>query len=329
MTNEHRSSQIDGLRALAALGVVIFHYFSFPEHLGSFGVQLFFMISGYVITGSLSRSSDLRIFWTHRVLRLYPAYWLSVIVAAIALHVSGQTVTAQGVAVNLTMFQWYLGYPDLIDPYWTLAYELVFYILMSVVVLVGLIARLEYFAIGWAILMLIARLAEPLSSWLATDYRLDLLLMPSFGHLFLIGMMIWRSSNGGGRLAVAIAVALLGLSLFGRTDWEPIPGPMYAVSNCIFAGLLWLAARGSLSLAGVKPLALLGVASYSIYLFHVPILILAQTYLPGASVWGVAALGMPVTLGVSFAVWSAVERPAQQLAKWVSSRARTIATPAV
>src|SRR4051812_27686862 len=96
-----RLSELDALRGMAAMAVLLFHYtghavryfhdFPFYWSLGNRGVQLFFGISGFVIFWTLDRSSTLADFAYSRVTRLYPTYWLSLmLVSALSLAVGNQ-----------------------------------------------------------------------------------------------------------------------------------------------------------------------------------------------------------------------------------------------
>ncbi|RZL85717.1 MAG: acyltransferase, partial [Sphingomonas sp.] len=144
-----RIEALDGLRGLAALLVVFQHVaegilkmHTLPPdferagrlllgetfNFGRFGVALFFLLSGFVIPFSFSTDRPLHRFVISRVFRLYPAYWLSLGFALLVLHAIGVRVPAPGViAANLTMMQKYLGQPDVVAAYWTLATELAFY----------------------------------------------------------------------------------------------------------------------------------------------------------------------------------------------------------
>ena len=80
-----RLHSLDALRGLAALGVVAYHYLDQPAYYGLLGVELFFIISGFVILMTLERVPSLLQFAIGRAARLYPAYWFSVAVAGVFL----------------------------------------------------------------------------------------------------------------------------------------------------------------------------------------------------------------------------------------------------
>ncbi|WP_272493056.1 acyltransferase family protein [Jidongwangia harbinensis] len=164
-----RMGWLDALRGLAALVVVFYH---FADHLlggvlrlfdgwlwtGRYGVMLFFLVSGYVIPMSLERYGNLRRFWLGRLFRIYPAWLLAVVLAGVAIAVLDHrrmpaALTADPVAgalAHLTMLQELLGLPNLLGVFWTLSYEMVFYLFMSALFVFGLHRRPAVFAIGIA-----------------------------------------------------------------------------------------------------------------------------------------------------------------------------------
>ncbi len=135
-----RFQELDALRGIAAVLVVFFHFtvgkngYDRYFKIGITGVDLFFIISGFVIFMSLQHINNSIDFVINRVSRLYPTYWASVsftfflfTVYAIYKH----TFSYKDIIIymgNLTMFQYYLNIPDLDGPYWTMIIEMVFYI---------------------------------------------------------------------------------------------------------------------------------------------------------------------------------------------------------
>ncbi|MEU8243758.1 acyltransferase [Actinoplanes missouriensis] len=161
----HRLAWLDALRGYAAVVVALFHlspvvlgtalhlqiYRAFD--LGKYAVLLFFLVSGYVIPMSLERHGSLRRFWAGRLCRIYPAYLVTVVLAA-GLAAAGlhrlpdqlRTETSASVLAHATMLQDLLGVRGLVRPFWTLSYEMLFYLLVA-----GLFAwRLHRFSAGWA-----------------------------------------------------------------------------------------------------------------------------------------------------------------------------------
>src|SRR5260221_4681299 len=156
-----RLAFIDTLRGIAVLSVLLQHslevivsnhptgeyYWVFHNaigyyvNFGRFGVVLFFFVSGFVIPFSFPDSATpARDFTISRFFRLYPAYWLSILVGLILMPiVEGKTYPLSQIAVNLTMFQTFVNIPNLWVIYWTLAIELIFYISCTVLFAMGLL----------------------------------------------------------------------------------------------------------------------------------------------------------------------------------------------
>lgn len=144
-----RFRELDGLRGIAAFAVVVYHLTVghdafFPDdpaspvtfHYGEYGVQLFFLISGFVILMTAQRSKRPSDFVISRVSRLYPPYWLAVVVSSVLVLAFGVPVLS-GVTwwerlANLTMIQRWFFIPNVDMVYWTLAIEMQFYVLLFV-----------------------------------------------------------------------------------------------------------------------------------------------------------------------------------------------------
>ena len=173
-----RLELLDYGRLAAALCVVAYHYFfngiqngkiasitAVPEivafaRYGYLGVQFFFMISGYVIFFSAQNRSASQ-FAVSRLVRLYPAFWIALLVTTgFALLWGGQlSVTPMQVLANMTMMGPAFGQPYVDGVYWTLQLELTFYALVLAVLLLGWQRHLATFALVWPFAMLLALLA--------------------------------------------------------------------------------------------------------------------------------------------------------------------------
>ena len=153
----------------ATISVVLFHYsfngisngkissvtadidlIQFTKY-GYLGVEFFIMISGFVILASVGNRSA-GAFAFSRCLRLFPAYWVSVTITAIfALYFGGElmSVSLAKVLLNYTMLQSFIGVSHVDRVYWTLVYELKFYALIFVFILVGVQRLVERFFVVW------------------------------------------------------------------------------------------------------------------------------------------------------------------------------------
>ncbi|MFD0528642.1 acyltransferase family protein [Kitasatospora arboriphila] len=210
-----RLRALDGLRLLAALGVMLFHYTGkdldpriwgarpralMPEvsRISSYtwlGVELFFLISGFVICMSCwgKRPRD---FLTSRVVRLYPAYWFAVLLTAAVVALAARPwgsyheLTYRLVLTNLTMFQWPMG-TEAVDPiYWTLWIEMRFYVVFAVVLAFGLTyRRVVLFCMAWTLAAILA----PGMHW----GPLTELAQPQYAPFFVAGIVMYLMHRFG------------------------------------------------------------------------------------------------------------------------------------
>ncbi|TKJ16702.1 acyltransferase [Blastococcus sp. CCUG 61487] len=154
VTRQGRLEFLDALRGIAALVVAVQHLgetqwvelLGWSHHWfrpGSFGVLVFFLCSGFIIPASLERRNDLVEFWIGRFFRLWPLYLAILAVVFAAWGLSARYSPPDGYRVwedsllNLTMLQVFTSRPLVIGASWTLGYELVFYLLVSVLFLLG------------------------------------------------------------------------------------------------------------------------------------------------------------------------------------------------
>ncbi|MFB7666842.1 acyltransferase family protein [Kitasatospora sp. NPDC056138] len=214
-----RLAALDGLRFVAALMVVAYHYLAFgsdwgrpraevfpvlhlPASYGWLGVQLFFLISGFVICLS-GWGRSLSDFFTSRVIRLFPAYWLAVLVTTLVLAlVQGGTAPRgwQDVLTNLTMFEHPFGAPYVDAVYWSLWAEARFYLIFALVVWRGLTyRRVLTFCMVWLA-------AGVLAYGLPNEGLLQLLVMPEYCWFFVGGIAFYLIRRFGPDLLLWLLV---------------------------------------------------------------------------------------------------------------------------
>jgi peptidoglycan/LPS O-acetylase OafA/YrhL len=225
MTNT-RVNEIDLLRFFAALSVVFFHYsfrgyaadamsvMPYPllapfSKYGYLGVELFFIISGFVILMTAA-SGSLRRFFVSRVVRLYPAFWACCTItfaAIIAIGGSRFSASVSQYLINLTMLNGFVGVPSIDGVYGTLLVEMKFYALVAVILAIGRIHQAQLFLILWLIAS-IALEIMPISS-------LRSLLIVEFSAYFIAGatyFLIW--SQGVSLTRVGMIILSWGLAVF-------------------------------------------------------------------------------------------------------------------
>jgi peptidoglycan/LPS O-acetylase OafA/YrhL len=325
---QERLPALDGLRAIAALAVLFFHYTSGYEHVvgphiravpklewGHFGVELFFIISGFVIAWTLQRASSPADFAWRRIARLYPAYLVVAAITAVVIFGFGFNpahVEARDVAWNAIP-----GLPPLvpaqnIDPsYWTLGLEISFYVMAAAVTFGQPKLRFEIFCLLWLAASLITR------GVFADDVRLRLLIVSDYSPLFVAGAMLFAlvTTRRRDRLTMATLAAAIAVSFIGADQHWLHLGHGIAVS--LFVGVVFLASTGRLPFLGLRPLVLLGEASYSLYLIHqiAGYWIIANLERLGVHPFAAVAIATVLVVLAAFGLRIAVERPAQRLVR--------------
>ncbi|MFE4048372.1 acyltransferase family protein [Streptomyces sp. YIM B13518] len=291
-----RLRALDGLRLVAALMVAAYHYGgrggyvtdawgSSPKHqfptlhtlfsYGCLGVQVFFVISGFVICMSGWGRTPTS-FLASRVSRLMPAYWVAVVLvtAVFALPaVAYQAVSPSDALVNLTMLQQPLGADRVLGVCWTLWVELRFYALFALfVVLPGANRRrVLLFCGGWLLASVLARAAhEPL---------LDLVLMPEYAPFFIGGTglyLVHRDRRDAHAWAVTAVSFLIGQHYAVDELWN-VSDPDAFAHRTTF-GIVLVVALGFAAVAAIalgwlnrvnwRWLTVAGALTYPFYLVH-------------------------------------------------------------
>lgn len=284
------------LRGLAATAVVLAHV-NERFGLGAIGVDVFFVISGFVMANAV-RGKTPGQFLSDRFWRIYPAYWAVAVPWILFGFVSGAVSIGSAAASLMLWPQWFGVYSLFIGVSWTLVYELAFYLAVA-----GSIWLRSY---KLPLLLFAAALvARPLVDHPAVD-----LLGHPIAIEFLFGIVIALAPKRGPAGLKLLISGLLWLALF------PNPGLHSIIVNAdddyaLHRLLLWgvpsalivyglICQEERLPEQWIRPLLLLGAASYSIYLVHGPVLALID--LPWTA-------ELALALATGFAVWRFVEQP--------------------
>ncbi|WP_328553818.1 MULTISPECIES: acyltransferase family protein [unclassified Streptomyces] len=293
---ENRLRALDGLRLIAALMVAGYHYGgrdgevvqawgSSPKHqfptlhhlfaYGCLGVQVFFVISGFVICMS-GWGRPLRSFFASRASRLLPAYWAAIIIvtAVFALPVVAyKAVSPSDALVNLTMLQQPLGVDRVLGVCWTLWAEIRFYALFALcIVLPGANRqRVILFCAGWTLAAAIAQgVDEPL---------LNMVLMPEYAPYFIGGVglyLVHRNRRDAHAWGIVGVSWLIGQHYAVQRLWHA-PNPRF-FSDRSSLGILLVVTFGYVAVAAIalgwlrwanwRWLTVAGALTYPFYLVH-------------------------------------------------------------
>lgn len=311
----NRLKELDAFRGLAILLVVLFHYtytfdvsralgyitFPLPVWFGHLGVNLFFIISGFVIYMTLRKLNSVKAFAISRFSRLYPPYWVSVLLnlalfALVPSHYVG--FSPLDWVLNLTMVQELIGSKNIDWVYWTLTTELIFYVTMALVLGFRKLDKIEY--IGAAILLfrvLLTLFQAPFRGELGQYLGL------TYFHLFFAGIIFYRMKYEGVRpwlhyplLACCFILELAMNYKEAASGIACLQLPMQLAAALLFAnttlffGLFLRFVHRRQDLARETLLSRLGVISYSLYLVH--------NNLGSALLFFLLRLGIPPILNV-------------------------------
>ena len=342
---------LDGLRALAVIGVIAFHDDRLPG--GFLGVDLFFAVSGFLITSLLldehARTGriDLVGFWGRRLRRLMPAVIALLAVTVVAFRVfadTGEWITARGDApwAQFYVANWHLiaggdGYwdafaaPSAFEHLWSLAIEEQFYLVWPIVVL-GLLRRggpplVAGVAIAGAIASTLAMIAifdggDPTRVYMGTDTRAFSLLAgaalaaPSVRRA--IDRMVAASTAVTGVIVAVLAGGLgaMWVGVDGDDDWLFRGGlPAHSLASAVLAAIVVAGAPGSGALAW-RPLATVGRLSYSLYLWHWPVFVFCTPARVGLDGWALTVVRLAATTALSVASYRLIEQPVRHRARW-------------
>ncbi|MFF9491394.1 acyltransferase family protein [Streptomyces flaveolus] len=352
----NRLAALDGLRFLAALAVVLFHFVgqtpwgmiaiwgrpyqeTFPDAhryfaFGRLGVDLFFLISGFVICMSAWGRTP-RDFFISRVTRLYPMYWVAIAVSASVVYLFDTPFghpNPRLLFANLTMLQTPLGVDNLDSVYWTLWPELCFYLTFVVVVWKGLTyQRVVIFCGLWTVAAVLAPSAHiPL---------LTLMVNPTSAPFFIAGMafylmyryrptpLLWGIVAMSWLLALHFLLAPRG----GRNNWEtwaPWRGWLVLVTTVFFL-LIAVIALGWTSRIRWRGLTVAGTLTFPLYLLHDVIgMTIAHHFGDRVDPWPLVGATVAGLILLSYLVQRFVERPiALAMRRLLSSAAFSLEPP--
>ncbi len=340
---------LDGLRAIAVVGVLLYHAgLSFQG--GFLGVETFFVLSGFLITALLIHERtqhgriDLVSFWWRRVRRLVPALCLVLVCTfglSVALGIERPSelgidiLAALGYVMNWHLIASQQSYfdasmrPPLLQHLWSLAIEEQFYLLWPIFFMVGmrylrrfglLIALLGTAAASLVLMMTLYQPgADPSRIYYGTDTRASGLLL---GCAFALIWSPWRKAATHDRrtavvLDVAGIVAFIVLLASYLWLYEAHPrlyrGGFTLVACCtivVIAAVTHPCTRLLPRLLSVQPLHWIGLRSYSIYLWHWPILMVTRPYVDvPLDGWQLHVLRLALVLLIAQVSFRYVEEP--------------------
>lgn len=272
-----RVLELDALRGIAALAVVAFHYttqysmqlghstpLGFGFAAGNYGVNLFFLISGFVIFMSLEHTRSAMDFVVSRFSRLFPAYWAAIVFTAAIVYTIGmpqQRLAAGDVVLNFSMLQQILGSEHLDGSYWTLQVELFFYVQMLLWFVLGMLKRIHLIILLW--LGLVVGYGEVVHHHMHFSYVARELLILRHIPFFALGILFYRVHTRPRE--DRLNYTMIGLCIVAISIASPLVYVWVSLGCC---AIFMLFVNNLLSWLGGALLLFLGQISYSLYLLH-------------------------------------------------------------
>jgi peptidoglycan/LPS O-acetylase OafA/YrhL len=343
---------IHGLRGFASMAVAIFHcYDSTPVsaqvaatmpavidrvvNFGFLGVDMFFVISGFVIALTLykrlSSIGEWGRFFVRRQLRLDPPYWTAIvltIVSAVAVNrvnagTGAPVPSASDVVAHLFYIQDFLGIKQIVGVFWTLCFEVQFYLFFGVTILLLAKSKRSGRAFGW--LMLPLYVLSILCFWDVVPFPRGLFI-PRWFEFFtgVVLFMYWRAQLNRTVLGVYLGVLLAALLISPQIHRNEA---IVTLVSLLLISLMFLFAvetRGMKTWLAAPLLRYFGNISYSLYLMHavVGIRFLKLLVHPQSSAsyaWFMFAVGLLLSIAASDLMFRFIERPSMNLShrlKW-------------
>ncbi|MDI1446127.1 acyltransferase family protein [Polyangium sp. 6x1] len=338
---------LDGLRGLAVLGVLLFHDGRLDG--GYLGVDLFFVLSGYLIHSLLlaewskAGTIDLKAFWVRRARRLFPALLALLPVVALYAHQLAKPeeidrIRKDGLATLAYVANWRAIFsgrsywdmfqvPSPLEHTWSLAIEEQFYVVWPLLAFgvlylsrgsrrVMLAVSLGLAVVSGALMVWLGNRTDTSRAYMGTDTRgVAILLGASLACLMAERgtskrKAVVRTLDGLG-LVAALALAFAWVKLDGQSPLL-YRGGFLATELCVLV-LIVCAAHGEESLVAralaFRPVAWVGLVSYGLYLWHWPIYVVLRPERIGLSGIGLSALRYATTFAVALISYHFLEQP--------------------
>ena len=270
--NKNRIEELDVLRGIAALSVILFHYTSkydevftpkifstFEFKYGYLGVQLFFIISGFVIFMTINKVKSGKEFVYKRFIRLYPTFWICLFFTFLITSFANIERFERSITellINITMVPDLFKTKPIDGAYWSLLPEIIFYSFIWLIYKLKLINKIEWIGLIWIIISLLLKI------YVKNDI-LNLLFITDYAYLFVAGINFYKIYVKQSTILnhIIIIIALITSYIFNDIT-ESI------LCTAFFCLFYLLSFNKLIGLKKLKPLVFVGVISYALYLTH-------------------------------------------------------------
>ncbi len=330
-------AEIDGLRALAIIPVILFHY-GFGLISGGFiGVDVFFVISGYLITTIILNELEdgnfnLFSFYERRARRILPALLLILIVTysfswytnlpgphkIIGQYVVSSILFSSNILLFLKGNEYFGIENNPLFHTWSLGVEEQYYLVFPLFMLFfwrfGKRTIMCILVIAFIVSLLIAHWGtynNPIASFYLLPMRGWEILLGVFCAFYLKNTSSLRTHNLINQALGMLGLALILSSMFLFDTATPTPG-LYSLMPTIGTGLFIIfACKGTMAarLLSGKPQVGIGLISYSLYLWHLPVFVIINQIFPKYTSYFQVFMGLPIVFLLSYLSWRFIEKP--------------------
>ncbi|MES9971382.1 MAG: acyltransferase [Candidatus Thiodiazotropha sp.] len=314
-----RLLELDVIRGIASLSVVIYHYlyrynvlYGHDNYLaqwaqyvqwGKYGVQLFFIVSGFVIFLTLNKMTKSTDFIVSRFSRLYPVYWASLISTFLIVSIfglDGREVGFSEFIVNFTMLQEFINVESVDRVYWTLSIELTFYFLMFLLFFFRQLQNVE----NWLLVIVCLAILYGSQIIFIPDIIKKIFILKFIGF-FASGICfykIWASQSSVKTYLLLSLAFIANICVYGEN----------MILTLVLIYLVFsIAISGYFKIFTTRPLLFLGSISYSLYLVHQNIGYVAINYFYSLSMDPLICivLAISITILISTVLTLLIEKP--------------------
>lgn len=302
-----RIFELDGIRGVAAMAVVFYHYTTRYNEMfdttsvlnfsyGWLGVPLFFILSGFVITLTINRCKSPFEFLYRRFMRLYPTYWICLLITLTVINITDFKMFQLpliDVLMNFTMVSEIFGFNYVDGSYWSLLPELLFYFLMALLMVFNKTNKVLTYNVPILFICIIHYFYQIPFLWHLLYY------LP----LFMIGILFYNIYMGRKKYYFHILIVfnlVLSVFLYHKIQ-SSVPIEYLLFSFTSFIGLFYLFIYGKLKFLGrSKGLVFLGTISYPLYLIHENVGLIFINYLD--SNFGLRNIAIAFAIMISIAL---------------------------
>ncbi|WP_454857325.1 acyltransferase family protein [Rhizobium binxianense] len=324
--NVQKLKSIQALRGIAALMVAAFHFFLGKFVVGAAGVDVFFVISGFIM-GTIGIGEKPGQFAIRRILRIVPLYWICTFAMCVG-SLFGVFTNFTFDTESLLKSLFFIPYWDatgrawpLVVVGWTLNIEMFFYLIFTI----GLVLRapIVLTSIVLALCAILGFAIDPKSAVIAS-WTSPLLL--EFIAGLLLSRIAWASPSYGTAMLIAGVAGFVAAHVFGWTEESYRLLTWGLPALLLVNGAVFLEKSGRWFGKATKPLEIIGDASYSLYLTHGIVASATHRFLGGHVVTSLA--GLVVSILLAILVYKFVEMPLLRYLKRLTSAPRVVVSPA-